>query len=269
MMDHRQYIEQYLSADVDGALDSDEREAVSAHLSGCAECRQRQADERELKAWLRQRIPIVSMPDNVRRKIFAALDMQDAREDVRPAIRPARFSRRPLLLGSLGALAAAAAVLVIILVGGLGQRKSNGGLEAAANDYLSAERGFTSNSALSSPADLAVALTSEFGYPFVWDFSSVGLTMAGARIEHRPDGRTIAYSWYKGKPGSVLCINFRQLDYAVPAGGEEVHGVRFYNYRGLWIGVVNYGSVFCYFVTRLTPQQLMPVLIRNGPKLGV
>jgi hypothetical protein len=263
-MDHRQYIEEYLSADVDGALSPAERQAVSAHLAACVDCRQRQADERALKALLHERIPIVSAPAELRQRVITAL----GREDSRPAARHRRFSRRPLWVGSLGALAAAAAVAVIILVGGLGRPPANAALEAAVNDYLSAERSFAPSSALNTPADLALALTSEFGYPFIWDFSPLGLTMAGARIEHRAGGRAIAYSFYKGKAGSVLCINLRQVDFTYPPGGEELHGVRFYRYRNLWIGVVNYGSVFCYFVSRLTPAQMLPVLVRGGPKLA-
>ncbi len=263
-MDHRQYIEQYLSADVDGALSSPERQAVSAHLAACADCRQRQADERALKALLRERIPIVSAPAELRHKIIVALD----REDAQSKGRRLRLSRRPLWLGSLGALAAAAAILVIILVRGLGQPPPNRAFDAAVNEYLTSERSFASSSRLSSPTDLALALSTEFGYPFVWDFSSVGLTLAGARIERRPEGKVLVYSLYKGKAGSILCINFRQPDLALPPGGQELHGVRFYQYRNLWIGVVNYGQVFCYFVTRLTPTQLLPALLHSGPKLG-
>src|SRR5579864_2194058 len=129
-MDHRQYIEQYLSADVDGALNSAERQAVSAHLATCRDCRDRQADERALKALLRERIPIVSAPVELRQKIIAALD----REDSRPVVRRVWFSRRPLWLGSIGALAAAAVVLMVILVGGLGRQPSNGVLDVAVND---------------------------------------------------------------------------------------------------------------------------------------
>ena len=253
-----------MSAEVDGALSAPERQAVSAHLSTCTECRRRRADERALKALIHERIPIIPAPPALRQKIGAALDLEDASVPVRRQ----RFSRRPLWLGSFGALAVAAIVLVLILVGGLGRQPSGGALEAVAQDYLSAERGFASSSALSSPDDLAQALMTEFGYPFIWDFSSVGLTLAGARIEHRPGGRTVAYSLYKGKRGSILCINLRRWDFSLPPGGKDLHGVRFYKYRGLWVGVVNYGSVFCYFVSRMAPAEMLPALIHGEPKLG-
>jgi hypothetical protein len=260
-MDHRQYIEQYLSADIDGELTSAERQAVSSHLASCAACRQRQADERAFKTLLHQRIAVRAAPDELRQQIIAALD----REDARGTPEPARRRRSRLWLGAVGVAAVAAAIAAIVLIGGIGPQPGNPLLESVANDYLSAQRGFASNSALSTQADLATALTMEFGYPFIWDFSSVGLSLAGARIEHRPDGRSVIYSLYKGKGRSILCVNARQFDYAVPPGGQEFHGVRFYQYRGLWIGIVSYGSVFCYFATRMSPQQMLPALVHGSP----
>jgi hypothetical protein len=257
-MDHRQYIEQYLSADIDGELTPAERQAVSSHLASCAACRQRQADERALKTLLHQRIAARAAPEELRRKIIAALD----REDVLGTPR-ARLHRPLIWLGSLGAIAAAAAIAAIVLIGGSGRQSGNPLLESVANDYLSAQHSFASNSALSTPANLATALAMEFGHPFIWDFSSLGLSLAGARIEHRPDGRAVIYSLYKGQGRSILCINVRQLSYAFPPGGKEFHGVRFYQYRGLWIGIVSYESVFCYFVTRMSPNQMLPALVHG------
>jgi hypothetical protein len=260
-MDHRQYIQQYLSADIDGELSPAESQAVSTHLASCADCRQRQADERAFKALLRQRIPLHAAPSELGRSIIAALD----REDARTALQHRRAARRRLWLGAAGALAAAAAIVAVILIGGRGPQPANRLLDSVANDYLGAQHNFAASSALHTQADLATALTSEFGYPFIWDFSSLGLSLAGARIEHRPDGRAVVYSLYKGKGQSILCINVRQLNFTVPPGGKELHGVRFYQYRGLWIGIVNYGSVFCYFVTHLTPTQMLPALVHGSP----
>jgi len=218
-----------------------------------------------MKALLRERVRIMSAPAVLRRTIIAGLDQEDARL----SIRRVRSSCRSLWVGSLGALAAAAVVLVAILVSGLGrQPTANGALESAVDDYLSAERNFVSTPVLRTETDLALALATEFGYPFVWDFSPLGLALAGARIDPQPDGRTIAYSFYRGRAGSILCINSRQRDFNIPPGGEIVHGVHFFRYKGVWVGVANYGSVFCYLVTRLTPTQMTPALIRSGPNIG-
>jgi len=172
-----------------------------------------------------------------------------------------------LWIGGGGALAAAAVLFVIALRKGIGPPPpSNKGFDVAVKDYLSSEQSFASNSALGSLPQLAVALASEFGYPYVWDFSPLGMNLAGARIEHLPGGQTVAYALYKGARGSILCINFRQLDYQLPPGGQELHGVRFYKYKDLNIGVVRYGTVFCYLVTRLTPSQMAPALVVGAPR---
>ena len=190
MMDHRQYIEQYLSADVDGALSPTERQAVAAHLAACADCRLRQADERALKALLRERIPIVSAPAELRQQIIAALDAETARPASAPARRAqvglVRFTRRPLWMGSFAALAAAAVVIAVIMVRGLGQQSMRpNAFGSAIKEYVVSERNFASNPALSSPMEFASALALEFGYPYIWDFSPLGLI------------------WWA--PGSIVC----------------------------------------------------------------
>jgi len=262
-MDHRQYIEQYLSADVDGELSSSERDAVAAHLADCADCRQLQDAERALKGLLKERIPVVAAPSELRQRIIGALD----RETPRPAVRPARPARRPLRRGSLGALAAAAAVLVVVLIRGVGQAPPNS-FDAAVKDYLSSQQSFASAPGLDTLPQLAVALASEFGYPWVWNFSSLGMNLAGARIDHLPGGKVMAYSLYKGPKGSILCINFRELAYRPPPGGAMLHGVRFYKYKDLSIGVVSYATVYCLIVSRLTPAEMAPALTVGAPKMS-
>jgi anti-sigma factor (TIGR02949 family) len=260
-MDHRQYIEQYLSADVDGELSSSERDAVAAHLADCADCRQLQDAERALKGLLKERIPVVAAPSELRQRIISVLD----RETARPA---ARRARRPLWMGSLGALAAAAAVLVVVLIRGFGQPPANSSFDAAVKDYLSSQQSFASAPGLDTLPQLAVALASEFGYPWVWNFSSLGMNLAGARIDHLPGGKVMAYSLYKGPKGSILCINFRELAYRPPPGGAMLHGVRFYKYKDLSIGVVSYATVYCLIVSRLTPAEMAPALTVGAPKMS-
>lgn len=265
-MDHRQYIEQYLSADVDDELTAPERQAVMAHLANCPDCRQRQSAERALKSLLHDRVPIVPAPPELRERIIAALD----RDTVRAATKSNRVARRRWWFGSVAALAAAAAVVAVIVIRGMGPgHPPDPAFEAAVSDYLRSEQRFRSSAGLNSMDQLAVALATEFGFPYVWDFSSLGLALAGARIDHLPDGKVMAYSLYKGPRGSILCINFRQLDYRPPPGGKEFDGVRFYRHKDLWIGVVRYGAVSCLLVSRLTPAQMAPALTVGAPKTGV
>jgi Putative zinc-finger len=72
-LDCRDYIDQYLSAHADNELTPSERRSVEDHLAGCAACRSRLADERTLKALVRQHSGIVKSPADVRLRIRAAL----------------------------------------------------------------------------------------------------------------------------------------------------------------------------------------------------
>jgi hypothetical protein len=263
-MEHRQYIGQYLSANIDSELSASERWKVAAHLANCAVCRQRESAERALKALLKRRIPIVAAPPELRQSIIAALDI----EGVGLPVKPARPTRRPLWLGSMATLAAAAAVLVVVLTRGLPEAPSNSAFDAAVKDYLSSQQGFGSAAGLDSLPEFAIALANEFGYPWVWDFSSLSLRFTGARIEHLPDGKVLAYSLYKGPRGSILCVNFRKLAYRLPPGGKMLHGVRFYKYKDLSIGVVRYSTVYCLIVSRFIPEEMTPALTVGSPKSG-
>jgi len=48
-VDHNTYIEEYLSAHVDGELSATELREVEEHLAGCVNCRARFAEERAVK----------------------------------------------------------------------------------------------------------------------------------------------------------------------------------------------------------------------------
>lgn len=83
-VDHREYIERHLSADIDGELDAEEQRAVAAHLANCYSCGQRRADAVELKRLLRERISIAA-PEALRARILAALDAGKLAADVNQA----------------------------------------------------------------------------------------------------------------------------------------------------------------------------------------
>lgn len=83
-MDHREYIERQLSADIDGELDAEEQRAVAAHLADCDSCRQRRVAAIELKRLLRERMSI-ALPIELRERILAALDAGKLAADVNRA----------------------------------------------------------------------------------------------------------------------------------------------------------------------------------------
>ncbi|MGC2277872.1 MAG: zf-HC2 domain-containing protein, partial [Candidatus Binatus sp.] len=70
-MDCATYIDKYLSAHVDGELSADELREVEDHLAGCVNCRARFAEERAVKALLRERAAMRRTPPIVRGSILA------------------------------------------------------------------------------------------------------------------------------------------------------------------------------------------------------
>jgi hypothetical protein len=72
-VDCQEYISEYLAAHADNELTAQERRAAEDYLAGCPACRARLAEERALKALVRQHVGIVKTPAEVRRSIRAAL----------------------------------------------------------------------------------------------------------------------------------------------------------------------------------------------------
>src|ERR1700688_4222710 len=72
------YIDKYLSAQVDGELSAAELRDAEEHLAGCVNCRARFAEERAVKALLRERAELRRTPPMVRGSILAALDAIDS-----------------------------------------------------------------------------------------------------------------------------------------------------------------------------------------------
>jgi len=253
-VDHQEYIEHYLSADIDGELNAKEQGEVAAHLAGCAQCSARRAAELELKRLVRTRLPITPVPAGLRERIVAALD---AVPNV--VARERRFNfRRPAVRVSIGVAAAIAAAIVIFVAT---RPPANPEFDAAIAAYLKAEQQFTPNIPSHTVDDMAVAMAAQFGFPFIWDFSSIGLALVGARIDHTPDQRPVAQAYYKGTDGSLLCIMRREdaiLEF--PLGGRVIKGVQIYGYRGYSICETQYNTVFCLMVTRLSADQLKPAL---------
>jgi anti-sigma factor RsiW len=253
-MDHQEYIERYLSADIDGELSAEEQREVAAHLAGCSRCRAARAAELETKRLIRERLSIAPAPAALRERIVAALDtIRDA------PVQERRLSFRcPAVRVSIGVAAALAAAIVVFIAT---RPPANPEFDAAIAAYEKAQQQFTPNIPSHTVDDMAVSLAAQFGLPFIWDFSSIGLSLAGARIDHTSERRPVAEAYYKGSVGSLLCIMRREdavLDF--PPDGRVIKGVHVYKYRGFSIAETQYNTVFCVMVTRLSADQLRPAL---------
>ena len=245
-LDHKQYIERYLSADADGELETNEQREATAHVSGCVDCRRALESELAMKSELKK-LRSVSAPAELRDRIMAALDEADRRSDSR-----VRFLRRPIAWTAIGAIAACLIAVMVLRA----QQPANPAFDAAIESFVKSERSFAPNVPCKSADELAVSYIDRFGVPMAWDFSSIGLEVAGGRIDQSSDGRAIGYSLYKGSRGSLLAVIYRNDEFNFPVGGETVKGVHIYHYRGYSVAATNRYSVFCIMVTRLPPSDL-------------
>ena len=127
-MDCSTYIENFLSAHVDGELNGAELCAAEEHLAGCVNCRARFAEERAVKTLLRERAEMRRTPPIVRGSILAALDAIDSADAPKAAgrgrDRSAGSDRAPWLssrrarVWAPAAIAAAAVFAFVLLHGG-------------------------------------------------------------------------------------------------------------------------------------------------------
>jgi anti-sigma factor RsiW len=245
-LDHKQYIERYLSADADDELESGERREVREHISGCDECRRMLDSDIAMKSEVKK-LATVAAPVELRNRIMAALDEVDRQSQSR-----ARSIRRPLAWTAIGALAACLIAVIVLRA----QNAANPAFDAAIQSFVKSEQSFACNVPSKSADELAVTYIDRFGVPMAWDFSSIGLEVAGGRMDQSSDGRTIGYSLYKGSRGSLLAVVYRNDLFNFPAGGEMVKGIHIYHYRGYSVAATNRYSVFCIMVTRLPMSDL-------------
>jgi hypothetical protein len=127
-----------------------ELDQLGEHLSGCAECRRREAIYRQAGEGIRQ-LPTMTPPDSFRASVFAAIRAEDARaprsierlanEETHPgmpALRPdahTAWTRRPFALGTRSAIAVAAVLLLSLFSARLLPAVARG--VPALSDYLS------------------------------------------------------------------------------------------------------------------------------------
>lgn len=248
-MEHREYIERYLLSDLGTTLDQSMKATLADHFAGCAECRQELAEERAAKAILKAKVPIIRAPDSLRSRIGAALDNSEIAE---LSARAPKLGRATIWVAS----AALAACVIVLLVNLLTRQASLSVFDGAIASYLQSEQSFTPTAGTGSNDALALAMINEFGVPMVWDFSSLGLSPVGGRIDHSAYGRAIAYSMYKGNRGSLLSIVGRNHTFHFPPGGQVVKGIHIYRYNGFTVAATNKYAVFCIMVTRIPAGDL-------------
>jgi hypothetical protein len=238
------YIDKYLSAQVDGELSAAELRDAEEHLAGCVNCRVRFAEERAVKALMRERAALRRTPPIVRGSILAALDAIDKADASKAATRERDRSAGGDRAGWLSirrvrvwmpvALAAAAVFAFVILHGG-GPTPAHAipPFDVAIDHYDHFVDHFEPNVNSASPAELSGAYMDHQLPGFLWNFQHAGYKLRGGRIDRLADGTSVAYTFYQGDTRSVLCTFMKSHGLQPPDGEvQEMNGHHCYRYKG-------------------------------------
>ena len=286
-MDCKTYIDKYLSAHVDGELSAAELREAEEHLAGCVNCRARFAEERAVKTLLRERAEMRRTPPMVRGSILAALDAIDS-ADARQAggrgmDRSANADRGGLLsmrrarVWAPIAIAAVAVFAFVILHGGGGTSPAQAipPFDQAINNYAQFVEHFEPNVKANTPADLSDTYMEHQLPGFVWDFRQRGYRMVGARMDHMPDGSPVAYTFYRGDSGTILCTYMRSHGLRPPPGESQDLGVdtnvyggahHYYQYKGysVCLSYPRTGCI-CILVSQHPMKQFVQDVVNSTP----
>jgi hypothetical protein len=276
------YIEQVLSAHADGELTGDELRAAEEHVAGCAECRERLKEERALRQTLHEHLGALKTPTQVRERIRLALDREQASESVpepSPAVRAA--SRSKWLRPRVWVPGAIAALLVIGLTTlstfappkhpaaqpdqALEEAFSTDSVplfDQAVRHLENFEKKFEPNVPSGSPADISDAYLGHKMPGYLWNFGPSGFQLVGGRLETLPNGDLVAYTFYRGDKGGILCT-YEHFQGAFPAGPlHETEHHSYYVYKGYSICVSKYprGDFVCILITHRPIDEFMQTI---------
>lgn len=285
-MDCATYIEKYLSAHVDGELSASELREAEEHLAGCVNCRARFAEERAVKTLLRERAEMRRTPAMVRGSILAALDAVDAadasnaggrgRDRAAGADRAGWLSMRRARVWAPVAMAAVAVFAFVMLhgVGGPAPANAIPPFDLAINNYAQFVQHFEPNVKANSPADLSDTYMEHELPGFVWDFGQRGYKLVGARLDHLPDSSPVAFTFYRGDSGTILCTYMKSHGLKPPPGesqdlgenngyGAEHH---YYQYKGysVCLSYPRTGCI-CILVTRRPMKEFVQDIVDSAP----
>ena len=276
-MDCGSYIEKYLSAQVDGELSAAELRAAEEHLAGCADCRARLAEERAVKALLRERAERHMTPPMVRGSILAALDAIDAKAAPEAAerghyrfagagrARPTGIRRARVWMPI--AVAAAAVFAFVMMHGGLTPAHAFAPFDIATDRYAHFVEHFEPNLKSNQPGDISEAYLKHQLPGFVWNFQPSGYKLIGARLDHLRDGSPVSYTFYRGDAGMILCTYMKSHWPQPPAGEmDEVGGHHFFRYKGYSICLSHPpGGFICVLVSQRPIKEFEQEIVLSAP----
>jgi Putative zinc-finger len=261
------YIQDYLAAHADGELAGDELRAAEEHVAGCAECRELLAAQRALKRTLRENAASVTAPAALRARMAAVLDAEDAaaREAAREAA-PARRAPSAIPRARIWIPAAIAALLIVAFIADRRHRTTEPRVptfDAEIQELETFKRHFEPNVPSDSPAHISEAYLNHNMPGFIWDFHEAGYRLVGGRLDHMPDGRPAAFTFYRSGTDAILCTYLEIAGFSPavkPIEEAVVH--EFYRYRGYSICVTKVAkdNFYCILISRRPMQEFVQVI---------
>jgi len=258
-MECREYVERYLAAHADGELDPAERRAADAHIGRCESCRARLADERALKALIKNRLRKAAVPAETRAAIRAALDRAEAPLSIRERLGAgAHLSQLSRRAASVGLTAIAATIVFALVMRGWSNRRAPASdLDMIVAAFIASEQHFEPDPLCLSYGSAAEHYHAARMPAFIWSFEAFGFHLVGGRIGKLADGRPATFTLYRADRGAIMCIRFRASDFRIPAGAHAMTGDRYgYSYQGCSLVISVDKQWVCVLISNLTDSQL-------------
>ena len=90
--------------------------------------------------------------------------------------------------------------------------------DIAIDHYAQFVEHFEPNVKSDSPADISDAYMDHQLPGFLWNFQQSGYKLIGGRLDRLPDGSPVAYTFYRGDTGTILCTYMKSHGLQPPDG---------------------------------------------------
>jgi anti-sigma factor RsiW len=248
-----------VAAHVDGELTAEEVPLALAHVADCARCAGLLEIQRQLRQMLRARNWTRQTPDDLRRRVLAAVDAE--------ARGPAAHGRlgqwwaRPRYRLALAGAVAALAVLVALPLLRSGPREPAAAMfDTIVADYHAAEAE-TAQLGLRTeePDELRAYYRRGGAITFnnsVLDLEALGYILVGGSVIDLGTMKS-TMTVYRSARGLLLCHRILAPDLKYPPGGEIMGGDAFYTVGGVTICMHREGDVICFMASTMPPIEFM------------
>ena len=226
--------EEIAAAHADGRLEPAEQAAADAHVAACPRCAATRRAQTEVAKLLRERRLTQPAPEALRRRIDEAL--ASARQPTDISTR--RWRTRILVAGAV-----AAGLALLFLPRQLTRPDL---LTVMARDVRAAQ---TDQIALAKRGDDFDGLSAYYHSQLdlaepVIDLRPADFRLVGGTIDTLGTTPT-ALTVYQGPNGKIVCRRFRAGEIALPPGGKDIDGARYFEVDGVTVRIQRIGDMIC------------------------